>query len=332
MSPRLTALALVAFLFAPLGVHALGQPTSLSVSPSTLQLTADQSVALVVTAKDATNATEDVTGASTYSVTDPRGRIVGTTYEAGKAGSWLITVTYEGLTATVPVTITAGALTEMVINPNSEPEIVPLDRTTDFSAQGFDADNNRITIPSPTWSVTGGIGTISTRGVFTPTKLGTGTVVITSGAITASVRVDTVAARGTNENVNATTNTNTVVNTNTTNTNGNVNGDTNAPAPTNVNTPTEGSTDDATTCTSRKNWLWGIILLALLGAVAVLYAFVPVTKNWPAFVAIVAALTMSVVERNTGCTDNVWWPWIAILGTIGLTIFAYQQTPKQPSA
>lgn len=331
MSPRLTALALAAFLFAPLGVRAIGPATSLSVTPSSLKLTADQSVALVVTAKDATNATEDVTGASTYAVSDPRGRIVGTTYEAGKAGSWLITVTYEGLTATVPVTVTAGALVEMIINPNSEPEIIPLDRKPDFAAQGFDVDNNRVSIPTPNWSVTGGIGTISSKGVFTPSKLGAGTVVITSGSISSSIRVNVVAARGTNENSNA--NTNTAANTNAgPKTNSNVNSDTNAPANANINTPTDGSTDDTRVCTARKNWLWGIILLALLGAVAVLYAFIPVTKNWPAFVAVVAAIGLSVVERNTGCTDNVWWPWIAILGTVGLTIFAYQQTPKQPSA
>lgn len=325
-------LALVALFALPAAqAQAFGTAVSISITPSTLQLTADQTVALTVTAKDAANETQNVTGGSIFSTNDPRGSFTANTYEAGKAGNWTIAVAYQGLTVNTPVTVTSGALAEMSLVPDSQPEIVPLNRNVTFAAQGFDGDNNRISIPQLKWVTTGDIGTISSIGAFSPTKEGKGTVTATSGSVTHSIDLTVVAARDTSTitnppaaNLNANANTNTAVNGNV-NSNANTNTSTNL----NINTPDTTGTTDSERCTTRSNWLWGVTLLALLGGIAILYAFVPVAKTWPPIVGLGAAIILAIVERKYGCATNAWWPWIAILGSAGLTVFAYQQSPRE---
>ncbi len=320
-----TIVLTVAALFLPWqAAHALGPVTKLTVTPSTLQLTADQTVALNAVASDAAGESQDVTGNVTFTTTDPRGAFTGNTYLPGKAGSWMITVAYQGGTVTVPVTITAGALAELSIIPDSAPEVVALNKTQTFTTEGFDADNNRLSKFEVAWTLIGDIGSMSTKGVFTPSAIGTGSVVATVGNISTTAQLKVVAAR-----VTTTANTNTTSNTNTA-----VNENTNAPATVNLNTAQPNTTTDDEAkeiCTNRQNWVWGIILLALLGGIAILFAFVPISKGWPAITAIGLAVVLSVIERNYGCAENVWWPWIAILGTGGLTVFAFQQAPKSQS-
>jgi len=316
-------LALTALLVRP--AHAIGTPTSIVATPSTLELVAGQDATLKIEALDSTNARQDVSGAATYSSNDPRGSFTGLTFTAGKVGTWSISVSYQGLTTTVPVKVTAGALAEIVINPNSSPEIVAINKTLTFSAQGFDAKNNPITVSDIDWSVSP-IGQIDSHGKFTPSSIGTGTLVAKKGAIEASVAVKVIAAIITNANTNTTTaNTNVTTNTSA-NTNTAVNDNTNTTANTNESTEATNSTP----CTSGQNWLWGILILVLLGGVAILYAFIPVTKTWPAAIGLGAAIILSVLERRYDCGGHNWWPWIAIIGTAALTVLAYQQAPKEP--
>ena len=326
---RLLVPALMALAFLPaLPARAFGPAASLSVTPASLELTADQTVSLKVTATDATKTTLDVTGASVYSSNEPRATFTGTQFTPGKVGSWTIGVEYQGLNVAVPVVVTAGTLAELNINPNSDPEVVALNRTTTFTVAGYDAKSNPLKVTGLSWSVSGGLGAIDATGKFTPSTIGTGLVIVSKGAINTSIPVKVVAERiiGTPKNTNVATNANANSNANT---NSTANANTNAPASTNLNV--NGSTDDTKAvdnCTSRANWLWGILLLALLGGTAILYAFVPVTKTWPAIVGLGAAVILSVIERTYGCAGNAWWPWVAILGAAALTIFAYQQTPK----
>jgi hypothetical protein len=149
-----------------------------------------------------------------------------------------------------------------------------------------------------------------------PKDEGTGTIGVTSGSVSASVQLEVykrpavVLGPITNtSNSNANSNTNSSVNSNT-----------------NTSTTTETPTT-ATPCSAQKNWLWGLILLAVLGGSALLYAFVAVTKIWPAAIVLGVAAITAVLEHRFGCGTS-WWPWIAILGAAGLTGFAYQQSPK----
>ncbi len=83
-------------------------------------------------------------------------------------------------------------LTSIVVTPS--PKTIDKGKTQVFTATGYDQNNNVITIsPAPTWSVTGGIGTVSPSSgsstTFTATTAGTGTVVATSGTVSGHAQV-----------------------------------------------------------------------------------------------------------------------------------------------
>lgn len=305
--------------------NAAGPATSISVSPATATITADQSVTFVVTATDAQGATSTVTADSTLSTNDPLGAMLGAVYSAGKVGQWTVQISYQSLTTTATVTVTPGALAEIDVNPDSQPEIVVLGKFRTFKAKAFDQHNNVVTDFIPTWVVSGGIGTIDEGGKFTASTVGTGTV----EARSATGVIDQVAVTVREPAPEATTNTNTaapVANTNTANvnsapTNGNANTNTTVtPAPTNA---------ESTNCTTLKNSLWVLIVVGYLAIVALLFAFIPVTKIWPALLALGGAIALVLVHRNYSCNVLAWWPWVLTLGTVGLTMLALRQSPKK---
>lgn len=321
-------------------VNAAGPATSISVAPNTATITADQTVVFTVTATDAGGNTTNVTADSTLSTNDPSGSVVGATYHAGKVGQWKVQVDYQSFTTSATVTVTPGALAEIDINPNSDPEIVSLGNSRTFRAQGYDQHDNVVTDFSPTWVVGGSIGTIDTNGKFVATTAGTGTV----EARSPSGVIDQVAITVRDAVPSSTVNTNTSVNTNTTSTtnqNSNLNGTTNGNTNTVVNTnttlqPSNTNTNTSTTplsptlkCTTMKNSLWVLMVIGYLALVALLFAFIPVTRIWPAVIALSGAIALIFIHRNYGCSILPWWPWVMTLGTVGLTMLALRQAPKK---
>lgn len=307
---------------------AAGPATKISLDPVSVTLTADQTQTFKVIATAADNTTSDVTSGSTLSINDPLGSMTVATYQAGKAGTWTIQASYQSFTATATVTVTPGAVKEVVVNPDSAPEQTYLGKNATFTATVYDGKNNVISGKTATWSVVGDIGTINAQGVFTPKSIGTGKVQASVDGVIGEVSVVTNAALPTNTNVNTNTvananrnaNTNTAVNTNTTNANTNT-------AP--VTTDTTSSDD----CTTMKPWLWTLLLIVFLAAVAVLFFFVPIAKIWPAIVALLAAGILAYIQRQYACGLQSWWAWVVTIGTVALTAFALQMRPKHtPSA
>lgn len=328
------ALALAASV--SLAAHAAGPTISISVSPASATISADDTQAYTVQAKDSSNASTDVTSASTVSVDDPLGSLTSNTYHPGKAGAWTIQAVYQSFTATAKVTVTAGALKELAINPNSDPEFVDLQQKKTFAVQGFDAHSNVVSGITPTWSVVGSIGTIDKNGVFTATTIGTGKVKVAVDTVTAEIPVVVKEATVTNSNANtnsatnANANTNSSANVNGANANGNTNATTNSNVnATNANTNSAGTSDDqgATKCTTLSTWLWVLILVVFLIAVSILYALFPVTKIWPAVIGLGGAIILVIVHRNYGCSQLAWWDWVMALVTLGVTILAVRQLP-----
>lgn len=333
MRPAMLALLLLAsaLVTSPQPTAAASPASGLQIVPSTATVTADQVVSFVVKASHQDGTITDVTKESTLSTNDPRGRISAATYAPGKIGSWLVQASYQALTTQATVVVSAGALRELEVNPNSQPETVSIGQKQDFNARGFDQHDNLLSNVSVTWRTTGSIGSINAQGVFTPTAIGTGKVIATSGNISNSVAVATIAApvvpsnSTPDANVNRNTNTSTK-NTNSapSNTNVAVNGSTNVNSTSNTNSPeTAGGT---TSCTTPRLWIWVIILVAFLTGVALLYAFVPVSRIWPAVVAFAGAIILTLIQRKYGCQLYPWWAWIITLGTVALTIMGMRQT------
>lgn len=315
-------------------VSAAGPATSLTVTPATNTVTADETVVFTATAKDAANVETNVTGAATWSMNDPLGSLTGSTYHAGKAGTWTVQANFESLTATANVTVTPGALASLVINPNSDPEFVSRGSKVEFTVQGYDQHNNVITGFTPTWSVIGEIGSTNANGVFTASTIGTGKIQASLGTITAQIPVvvkepDPVTTN-TNGNTNTSGNTNANRNANTNaNANSNANANVNAPVNENQNTNTTGTpgvtNDDE--CKTLATWVWVLILIVFLLGVAILYALVPVTKIWPAVIGLAGAIALVIIHRSYGCDLMTWWSWVIALATLGLTVLAMRQLP-----
>lgn len=310
--------------------QAAGLATAIVISPATATMNADQTATFVVTATDASGADTIVTADSTLSTNDPLGSVAGAVYHAGKVGQWTVQVAYQSFTATAAVTVTPGALAEIAVNPNSQPEIVAVGSSRTFTAKGFDQHNNVVTDFSLTWVVSGDIGTIDDNGKFTATTIGTGTVEARSstGVIDQVAVTVRAAAPETNANANANGNTNTAP----TNSNTNSAVNTNTAVNTNSNTNTALSTtetNDDLRCTTMKNSIWVLIVVGYLALVALLFAFVPVTRIWPAVGALGGAIALVFIYRNYGCSVLPWWPWVLTLGTVGLTMLALRQAPKK---
>ncbi len=332
-------LTLGALLFGGLlasSTQAAGPATSLTISPASVHLTSDQNQTFVVTAKDKDGNTTDVTSAAFISSNDPLGSMTGATYFAGQTGAWKVQASFESLTADATVMVTAGALKELSINPNTDPELINQGSARKFTARGFDAQSNEVTGFTPTWSVIGEIGTIAADGTFTATNVGTGKVQATVGSITGQVAVVVKEVPvGETANTNGATDTNSSNTSASSNSNGNTNANDNTNAVTNLNTSNTNaansmSEESTEACTTLATWLWVVIMIVFLIGVAILYALVPITKIWPAIVGLGGAIALIIVHRATGCEQLLWWDWVLALVTLGLSVLALRQLPTPP--
>ncbi len=114
------------------------------------------------------------------------------TSSAPKTGT--VEVTGYGTNVSIPVTVIAGPLAKIVISGPSGVDLANVTSGTalTFTAEGEDQYDNRSNARfaiTPTWSVEGGIGTISSAGVLQAVTAGTGKVVATVGAVRGELAV-----------------------------------------------------------------------------------------------------------------------------------------------
>lgn len=328
-------------------VHAIGPIVSMEVSPATATVASGATHQFTVTGKDASGATTDLTANTVFTTTDPLGSMAARTYTAGKAGTWIVSASYSTLTATAQVTVTPGALHELVVNPNSNPEYLVNGSSRAFSAEAYDAQNNLISPITIGWTVEGGVATVkdigSTSTSVTATTVGTGTLVAQSGDIRALVPLKVTAAPATNANSNGNTNaaSNTNGNTNVnrasnqntnsaTNATSNTNGNVNATSNDNANTNTANAA--AGTCTGwpRAAWAWTFVAFLVL-LVGSLY---PIRRSHPTwwwiapFVLTVVVLWLYFQFRCYPVYPAL--PYLVLLSTITAISWFNWQQPEPP--
>ncbi len=174
-----------------------GVLATLTVSPDTDTLTADDIRQFTVSGVDADGNTADV-GTITWS----GGTGIGT---IDSAGLFTATTVGEGtVTATSnigsvsdtsgTITVTAGVLATLTVSPDTD--TLTADDTRQFTVSGVDADGNAVDVGTITWSGGTGIGTIDSAGLFTATTVGEGTVTATSniGSVSDTSGTITVSA------------------------------------------------------------------------------------------------------------------------------------------
>jgi len=140
-------------------------------------------------------------GTITWSLTSPIGSITSlgantASFEATTAGTAkVIALSSLGVVDTTTfLEVTPGALAVLTISPDSV--LISTDSTVLFSATGEDTGGTEVDPGVLTWEVLGGIGSIDSTGLFTPSTEGSGRIVATSsvGRITDTNRTVIVEA------------------------------------------------------------------------------------------------------------------------------------------
>jgi len=126
---------------------------------------------------------------STIGSVSPVGDTSLATFLAGTmAGSGTIAVECLGVSDEIPVTVVPGSVSYVEIAPSSSS--VQVGGTVQFGASCYDVYGNEVTGATVSYSVVGGIGTVTSGGLFTAgTVAGSGKVVVTSGGHSAEASV-----------------------------------------------------------------------------------------------------------------------------------------------
>jgi hypothetical protein len=165
-----------------------GPVVRIDVSPPTATITADQTQQYVAQGFDQYNNPAPVTPAWSASggTISPAGL-----YTPNLVGTHTVTATANGTSATAQVTISAGALAKIEVSPPAAS--ITADETQQFTAKGFDAKGNPVSI-SPQWSASPS-GTVDSSGIFTPQKAESVVVTAKQGAVAGSATVTVRAGK-----------------------------------------------------------------------------------------------------------------------------------------
>ncbi|HLF05660.1 MAG TPA: hypothetical protein VI893_00545, partial [Thermoplasmata archaeon] len=143
------------------------------ISPTSANITADQTQQFAATAYDAANNQMNTTFAwsAISGSVSPAGLFTPQT-----VGSVTVTVSAGGKSATAAVTVTHGAATKVIVTPASQ--TITADQTLRYTAVAEDAKANKWSLPGATWTVSGGAGagTIDASGLYRPDKIGSFTI------------------------------------------------------------------------------------------------------------------------------------------------------------
>ncbi len=190
-----------------------GQAVSLDVSPDSATVSADTTKLFNAIARDADG--NIAAFAAKWTVRGGVGTVGAGLFSATTAGmGWVVASEPFGLDSTsagfaeperwqksaaslsdsARVTVVPGALAQIVVSPASA--TLSADSSLTFTASGYDADGNAITVVLPVWSVSGGIGAIDASGKFDAQKVGSGGVIAKSALGTASDTAEVTVTMG----------------------------------------------------------------------------------------------------------------------------------------
>jgi hypothetical protein len=95
-------------------------------------------------------------------------------FTAVMAGSWHVTATCSGKTASADVYIVPGPIVKIDIDPTEY--LMYIDETLTFNLKGYDIYNNLITDMPIDWHIPAGAGTIDNKYMYTPSHVGKWTI------------------------------------------------------------------------------------------------------------------------------------------------------------
>jgi hypothetical protein len=158
-----------------------GRLNSLTISPNSVELTTDSIVTFAAAGVD-TDGNSTGVGSLTWSLLNGIGEISSSgTFTAVTTGTdrVIVTSSIDDVTDTNrAVVVTPGILDRLHVSPDTATTLVG--DTIQFTATGYDRTLSETSVGTLTWSVTGGIGTIDTTGLFVAGSSGTGRIIASS--------------------------------------------------------------------------------------------------------------------------------------------------------
>ncbi|MDZ7798184.1 MAG: hypothetical protein U5L76_01050 [Patescibacteria group bacterium] len=303
------------------------------------EIKAGETINLTLKAQDKQKNTWDISEFAIFITEDPRGSIEDNVYQAGKAGSWLIEAKYGNFAAQDEIEVISGEVNSIVVNPNSMPEVINLNQSQKFEAKVFDVMGNTIENPELTFSHEGNLGEINQEGVFVPKDTGLGQIMATSSNISESVKIEVkeetllppVAEENVNNNTNQAAQTEEVSESEEQETEpeGEVAG---VSEEAQAQEEEESPSDE---CTPLAWSWWLIILIIYIGVLIGYYFLVKKSKNkWWWLFPLVLTVAAFWIYFEYSCQTNGWWPWVAIIMAILVTLFRpkkFFEEPKEPT-
>jgi hypothetical protein len=102
--------------------------------------------------------------------------------------------TYGHLKAAASVVVVPGPMVRIAVTPPHT--TLQVAQGQQFTALGYDSYGNAQILSSPMWSVAGGVGTITSGGLFTATTAGVGKIIATQNGISGSGSANVLAIVG----------------------------------------------------------------------------------------------------------------------------------------
>ena len=177
-----------------LGVNVVtGSLASLVLSPANTNVTAGGSVTFTASGRDSQGSNLGAITGSTYTTTDAADTVSGSTIRFSKSGGRTVTAANGSARGTTTMTVNAGALTSISIDPPSATAIAGNSRT--FTTTGRDGEGNSLgsVTSSTTFTTSDGRATVTGNSVRFVTA-GSTKVTATSGTYTAVANVAVSAA------------------------------------------------------------------------------------------------------------------------------------------
>lgn len=170
-----------------------GIPTYLYMEPSARYVLSGASVPFTVSAFDDASTKAAIPGEITYTVSGGTGTVTNNQFEAGSTTGATTVYAQSGEATGEMQLMVVGAVTSVTISANGKAissasvkseESIDLDATLSYN--GFPVASRDDVLK---WTVKGDIGTIDANGVFTGTKKGSGSVVVSYGNVSQSIPV-----------------------------------------------------------------------------------------------------------------------------------------------
>jgi hypothetical protein len=307
-----------------------GALNSIELSPVSAQVKAGENLTLSLIAKDAAGVAWDISQNAVYQVNDPRGKMENNIYSAGKIGTWEISVVYGNHTAKTSVQVLPGDLAAIIVNPNSQPEMIDLGSQKTFMAEGFDKMSNLLAGLAFNWSVEGSLGDINDKGIFGATDTGEGKIIASLNSVTGfspiKVKEKTI--------VPALTTVTTTTAKPKANANANISETSGQVAGAEIAAAAE-ATDNADECKTWPWYWWALIMIGFFAVLILYYFFIRKAKSggWWIFPLILTAAVVWLYYQYA-CNKYGWWPWITIIMAILISLFRpkkYFEEPKSPT-